>query len=212
MDSDHEDSENDPILTEYRVRKEAQNHHGAKQAEVFLYCMLAAVALLGYSFSTVSSPTSSLVFLSPLILLIPSTFIIISLRNIMDREVAYIRVFIEAERRHLRFESACRRFVWPRVWPGKLRYYDYISVYQAMVYCNIGFGLLSIALAIYFGLLHGGRLDYATLALTALGFVLVLSCICYMLISETKFSHERIEEVWRQVKQSMEEHAGEQHI
>lgn len=196
-------------LEEYRALKDELNHNRWKQAQVFLYCLLAAGALLGYSFSTAPSLETAYLFLSPLIVLVPSSLIIISLRNFCDRIASYIRVFLEAPDDGLMYESIVSRFIWPRIWPGIFRYYDNFAVYQAMVYSNTALVFLSIGLTLYFGWGKSEGPAIITVVLTSMGFVAAMSCLLYMFISERKFSRPNLDKAWQIARQAWRQSRGE---
>jgi len=102
----------DVLLAEYRALREEILHNDRLIIEVFTFSIISSGALIGYSTSLFSSTDSSsfqyapFIALIPLIIIIPCTYLLTSLRLQIIRLGSYIRAYIETKLDDLNYEGA----------------------------------------------------------------------------------------------------------
>lgn len=100
------------ILAEYEALRDEILHNDRLIVEVFTFSVIASGALIGYATSLFGSATSnSLEYrayfsLAPLIIIIPCSYLLVSLRIQIIRLGSYIRAFIESKLIDLQYEGA----------------------------------------------------------------------------------------------------------
>jgi hypothetical protein len=185
-------SEQDWLKEEYRFLMQQVIHGWEKQSQAFLYGLLAAGALLGFGAATYAN-LPSLVFLLPVIILLPVALITTSLRNAIDRIGAYVRVRVPASEANLRYESCIHRFRWP-CGTG-----SYLPIFRLMVYTNVSLSLACIGVTLYLPFLAGQGPSVGAIALCLVAFLATVGVLVYLALSDRTCNPQQLEKAWRNV-------------
>ena len=170
-------------LEEYKALRDEIIGDQKRIQEIMTLSMTAVGLLIGYGISRMGEITN-LYFLAPLVIILPSSMIISTLRAAIMVKASYIRVKIEPKVPGLRWESLLykhRRKV-RRGW--KIQ-----AINENLLYSSMGF--LCIALYLYLG---GMNLFYVLTSASLFMLVLVVCVVYpfYPIIHEEKF-----EKIWK---------------
>jgi hypothetical protein len=88
-------------LEEYKALRGTIDQHVNSNLKIFVFAVTATGALIGYALTS----TKPLVFLTPLIILIPSVYIILGQLYHLFRIAAYIRVVLETQLGGIKWET-----------------------------------------------------------------------------------------------------------
>ena len=152
-----------------------------------------SVGVITYGLSQGDS-VNNLIFLAPLILIIPLTFFIYSQLNAIARIGSYIKVFHEGKENGLLWETRVSKFKTPK----NLRKSKYARSLQMM----IG-GLALICFLLTFFETNGEKIlrEISISAIVLSLFFLAITTYSLILIRDAKAKYfHRYEEVWRNIK------------
>lgn len=181
----------DPWLVEeyrYLVQEMIQNRE--KQAQIFLYALLGAGALLAFGANGYPE-LPSLVFLLPIVILAPAALMVVSLRQVIERIEAYLRIRIPSAQVNQAYTALIREFGWPG------RGLRYVPLYKLMVYTNFYLCLACVALTWFLPLLSNASVDILAVALGVLALLPTVACPLYMFRADQICAPGRMERAWQ---------------
>jgi len=96
--SNQEGDRMDRQMEDYRFVHEQKTHHESMMVQVFIFSVIASVAVVGYGMSNLSAGFAPFVILfAPMAIIIPCAYVIAAARQAIYRLEAYVRVFLESE-------------------------------------------------------------------------------------------------------------------